>query len=99
MRRCGQRTVTLSSDRHRHRPRVPVGGRIEDDVDTPDLAAAERLLECRAEVARLAYEDAACAERLRQQIEARDRQRGGHGARLAVERELRIADLPPAAVV
>src|SRR5690242_7243439 len=99
MRRCGQRTVTLSSDRHRHRPRVPVGRRIEDDVDAPDLAAAERLVERGGELARLTHQSAASAERLGQDVEARVRQRRGDGTVGAVERQLRVTDLPPAAVV
>src|SRR2546427_9250340 len=62
-------------------------------------SARERPRECSTDLGRLPDEHATSAERLRQQVEACVWERRRHGAPLAVERELRVTDLSPAAVV
>src|SRR6266508_954444 len=115
LRRCGQRNVIFTttppppkgerarvrgrSYRHRNLARAPIRSRIQDHVDTVHLARAEGALERRPDLARLGHLDPLTAQGLHHPVEAREGQRGSHGALGAEEGKLGIADLAPAAVI
>src|SRR6266496_2681463 len=88
-----------ASNGHGDLAAATVGGRVEDDVDARHVGRSHGLLERGAQLLGLRHLHTFAPERLHHPVEAREGQRCRHLAFGAEEGQLRVADLPPAAVV
>src|SRR5262245_30312495 len=101
-RRCGHRNVTFISARsyrHGYLAGTTVGGGVQHHVDGVDLVRAKGALERWSQLARFGHVDTLAAEGLHHPVVAGERQRRSYRALGAEERQLRVANLPPAAIV